>query len=363
LTGSWLLVFNIIHMWRFFFLSGIIALFSGSLFAQYEDVPSFEDTMEVYEDLFGIREPLVLTLKFNIKEFKRTKNDEKYHRAEMTCHVDSAFEVKHTVRVRARGKFRRDNCNMPPYWLNIRYAGIEAEDLADVIKMKVVTRCRGATAYKDYVLREYLVYQIYNLLSPYSFNTRLVKLKYIDTGKKNKVTEDWGFIIEPEAMMAERNNCMPIKSDKLSIRTVNVEWMDKVAYFHYMIGQCDYSVTGRHNLKILTSKEYGPTGFVPVPYDFDYTGLVDTNYAIPGDNLGITSVRERYYLGACRSEGIHKKTIEWLASYRDEITELILNFEYMDEVERLEMVNYLDSYFNEAEGERFVQRSITPTCR
>ena len=242
-------------MRRILFLIGFISLISVPLFSQYEDVPSFEDTMAVYEDLFGIREPLVITLKFNIKEFNRTKNDEKYHKAEMTCHVDSSFEVRHNVRVRARGKLRRDICSMPPFWLNIRYAGIEAEDLEGVIKMKVVTRCRPSAAYKNYVLREYLIYQIYNLLSPYSFNTRLVRLKYINTGRKDKVTEDWGFIIEPEAMMAERNNCMPIKSDKLSIRTVNMEWIDKVAYFHYMIGQCDYSVTGRHNLKILTSKE------------------------------------------------------------------------------------------------------------
>jgi hypothetical protein len=350
-------------MRRFLFVTGIITLFSVPLFSQYDIQPSFEDTIEVYEDLFGIREPLVLSLKFNIKDFKKTRRDEKYHPVEMTCHVNDSFQVTHTVRVRARGKFRRDNCSMPPFWLNIRYAGIEAEDLADVTKMKVVTRCREAPQYKDYVLREFLVYQIYNLLSPYSFNTRLVKIKYIDTGKKNKLTENWGFIIEPEALMAERNNCMLIKSDKLSIRTVNQEWMDKVAYFHYMIGQCDYSVTGRHNLKILTSKEYGPAGFIPVPYDFDYTGLVNAHYAVPGENLGITSVRERYFLGACRSKEVHQKTIQWLASYRDEITDLILNFDYMDEVERLEMVNYLDSYFKEAERERFVERNITPTCR
>jgi hypothetical protein len=139
--------------------------------------------------------------------------------------------------------------------------------------------------------------------------------------------------------------------------------MDHVAYFHYMIGQCDYSVTGRHNLKILTLKDYGPTGFIPVPYDFDYTGLVDTNYAIPGENLGITSVRQRYYLGACRSEEEHKAAIAWLASYREEIENLILNFEYMDEQERVEMVDYLESYFKETEQKGFIDRRINPTCR
>ncbi len=351
-------------MLRFFILTTYICICSFPLFGQNDEVPSFEDTLEVYQDLFGIREPLDLTLKFNIKEFYKTKRNEKYHKAELTCHVREDFEVKHEVRVKARGKNRRDICSIPPIWLNIRYAGIEAEDLAGVIKMKVVTRCRYSSIYKDYVLKEYLIYQIYNLLSPNSFNTRLVRLKLIDTGRKDKVYEDWGFIIEPEAMMAERNNAIPVKSDKLAMATVNREWMDKVAYFHYMIGQADYSVTGRHNLKIITPKEYKPgLGYIVVPYDFDYTGLVDATYAIPDNDLGITSVRDRYYMGKCRSEEIHQQTIDWLASYRDEIEDLIMSFEYLEESEKEEMVEYLESYYEETESKNFISNRITRTCR
>jgi hypothetical protein len=350
-------------MRSFFILTTLALIISTPLFGQYDDIPTFEDTMAVYEDLFDIREPLTLTIKFDLKEFQKTKRHGKYHPAEMTCHVSDSFKVKHTVRIKSRGEFRRDWCIMPPFWLNIRHAGIEAETLAEVIKVKVVTRCKSASIYDNLVLREYLVYRIFNLLSPYSFNTRLVRLKYIDTGRKDKVTEVWGFIIEPEVMMAERNNAMAIKSDRLSLATVNKEWMDKVAYFNYMVGMCDYSVTGRHNLKILTLKEYGPTGFIPVPYDFDYTGLVDATYAEPGENLGITSVRERYYLGACRSEEVHKQTIQWLSSYREEIKDLILSFEYLEESERVEMVDYIESYFQESESKGFVNRSIKATCR
>jgi len=346
------------------FLITLAFIFFAPLSGQNEDGPSFQDTLEVYQDLFDIKEPLILTLKLNLKEFQKTKYKENYHPAELTCHVSETFEVKHEVRVKSRGEFRKGFCIYPPVWLNIRLAGIEAEDLADIAKVKLVTRCKSASIFDNLVLREYLVYQIFNLLSPYSFNTRLVKLKYIDTGRKDKVVEDWGFIIEPEIEMANRNNAMPIKSDRLSLATVNKEWMDKVAYFNYMVGMCDYSVTGRHNLKIVTPKEYGPTtGFIPVPYDFDYTGLVDASYAVPGENLGITSVRERYYLGGCRSEEIHKQTIQWLGSYRDEIRELILNFEYLEESERVEMVEYIESYYEETESKGFINRSIQSTCR
>lgn len=350
-------------MRRYFFLTTLAIIISTPLLGQNEDPPSFEDTLAVYEDLFEIKDPLNLTLKFNVKELQKTKYKEEYLPAVMTCHVNESFEVTHEVRVRARGEIRKKICFAPMFWVNIRHAGIEAEDLNDVIKLKVVQRCKASNMHKYYVLREYLVYQIWNLLSPYSFNTRLVKLKIIDTGRKDKEKEDWAFIIEPEAMMVERNNCMSIKSDKLSLKTVNKEWMDRVAFFSYMVGQSDYSVTGRHNLKILTSKEYSSTGFIPVPYDFDYCGLVDAEYAIPGENLGIESVTDRYYLGSCRNEEVYRKTVEWLASYQDEIRDLILSFEYMEESEKEDFLKYIESYYKETESKVFLERRISPTCR
>ena len=346
------------------FLAGILLFFFLPLSAQYDDVPTFEDTMAVYEDLFWTKEPLHLTLKGNIKEFKKGRRDGKYYPAELTCHVSDSFQVTHPVRIRARGEFRRDYCTMPPYWLNIRHAGIEAEDLQDVVKIKMVTRCRSSASHEYLVQREYLVYQLFNLLSEYSFNTRLVKIKYIDTGKKkNQEEEVWGFLIEPNQMLADRNNCMIIESERLAIRTVNQEYMDKMAFFNYMIGHGDFSVTGQHNLKILAKKEYGPTGFIPVPYDFDYVGLVNAIYAVPGETLGIENVRERYYLGACRDDAVHEKTISWLGSYQDKMIELIMNFEYLPEKEKLDMVEYLNSYFTAAERDGFIKYHINPTCR
>lgn len=346
-----------------FILTGIIFFISLQLYSQQEYQPTFEDTMQVYEDLFGIDEPLNLTLKFDVKQFSRTRQKEEYQPAEMTCYVNDSFHVTHEVRVKARGIFRLDWCSMPPIWVNIKHAGIAAEDLTGVNKLKLVTRCKPGTLFDTYVLREYLVYKIWNILSPYGFNVRLVRLTFVDTGRKDKTDSNWGFLIEPEEMMAERNNCMPIKNDRLSVRTVNQEIMDKVALFCYMIGQSDYSVTGRHNLKILSKKEYSTTGFIPVPYDFDYSGLVNTNYSTPDPTIDISSTRERYYLGSCRTPEEYEETVRWLASYRDEITDLIQNFQYMDEKERMKMIDYIDSYYEETESKNFIQRKIQATCR
>ena len=350
---------------RSLFLAYIFLSISGvNLIAQQEYEPTYEDTLEVYEEFFFLDEPINLTMEFNIKEFKKARRKTDYHPAKMTNHVRDSFQVSHDVRVRARGEFRRERCTMPPYWINVRYSGIEAEEFRDFRKMKMVTRCKEAGPYADYVLKEYLLYRIYNLITDYSFRVRLVRVKYIDTGKKNQVLENWAFLIEPEEMLAKRLNAKLIPSDRLSMRTVNPEIMDLMALFQYMVGHGDFSVTGRHNLKIIVLKDpTGPRGFLPVAYDFDFAGLMDAHYASPQETLGIASVKERYFLGVCRPLEIHMSTIEKLAEYQDEILDLIMNFEYLEEDVRLEMVAYIASYFVESEQDRFVKAYLDPTCR
>ena len=176
------------------------------------------------------------------------------------------------------------------------------------------------------------------------------------------MTEDWAFLIEPMDLMCARLNATNIKSQKLSMRTLNPEHMDLVSLFSYMIGNEDLSVTGRHNLKIIAVKPPGPQGFIPLAYDFDVNGLVNTSYANPREALGISSVRERYYLGPCRDESAFVETVQELATHWDEIIDCIMKFEYLDEKERLEMAAYIESYFSEAENEKFIERKILSTC-
>ena len=95
------------------------------------------------------------------------------------------------MRMKARGAFRRSHCSMAPFWLNIRKAEVENVHLQDVNRFKVVTKCQGSKAYDDYVLKEYLAYKIYNIISPISFRVRLIRMSYVDTGRKNKVSEGW----------------------------------------------------------------------------------------------------------------------------------------------------------------------------
>ena len=60
---------------------------------------------------------MVITMKFNIKEYQRNKMKGEYMPAEMIYHVNDTMDIYKTIRLKARGNFRRDFCTMPLYGL------------------------------------------------------------------------------------------------------------------------------------------------------------------------------------------------------------------------------------------------------
>jgi hypothetical protein len=71
-----------------------------------------------------------------------------------------------------------------------------------------------------------------------------------------------------------------------------------------MIGNTDFSVLDAfsdepccHNGKVLATEE---GALIVLPYDFDQSGIINTEYAVPHESLPIRSVRTRYFRGFCR---------------------------------------------------------------
>lgn len=347
-------------------LLGLVLLLNGNTFLRAQDLPAPDhvvDTIDTSADIFEDPNPMEITLTLDLKKFQKEKFKGEYLPVTFHYRFNDTLTLEKSMRMKARGNFRRQYCSLPPFWLNIRKADVANQHLQGVKRIKVVTHCSGGGKTGDYLLKEYLTYKIYNIISPVSFRVRLVKMRYIDTGRKNKMTESWAFMIEPEELLAERLNGLAIKRDDISMSHMVPEEMDRVALFMYLIGNSDYSVTGRHNIKTLGLGNFGSKGYTPVPYDFDYSGLVNAPYAIPSENLGINSVRERYYLGACRDDQAYQSAIDHLAQFREEILEEIQNFPLINDKIRKDIIGYLESYFSESENSNFIHYNLKSTCR
>jgi len=341
----------------------LLMLLPASMMRAQDAHPAYAEAAGILNRLFVEEYPLHMTLLFDVKTYQRTRNEGEYHPVEMSLLVNDTFQVTRPVRVKARGIFRRGHCQLPPFWINIKKAGIGLENFEGINKFKVVTRCRSNRNYDDYVLKEYLAYKLYEIVSPNSFRTRLVRLTIIDSGRDMKVSEEWAFLLEPVDMMARRLDAVQLKNDRLAMKLVNPEVMDLLAMFQFMIGNSDYSVTGRHNVKILGREVSGPEGLIPVPYDFDFTGFVNTLYSFPREGLPIKSTQERYFQGPCRETAVHLEAVQHLKDLEDEFLELILGFPYLEEDAKKEMVDYIESFYSEACRDDFVRRRIAVSCR
>jgi len=217
----------------------------------------------------------------------------------------------------------------------------------NINKLKIVTHCISGT--KEYLLREYLIYRLYNLLTDNSYKVRLLRVNYINTFKRSKPIREFAFLIEPTEVLTKRTNTIEVKSATLSQRNINPQMMDRVAIFNYMIGNTDWSVQGQHNVVILQGQSERPDLGIIVPYDFDFSGLVNTYYSSPAEALGIKSVRERLYLGTCRSEEVFLNALNEFLTKKEEFYKVIRDFPYLSERSKKDMIIYLDSFFNKSD--------------
>ena len=320
------------------------------------------DTIDTFADFFEADDPLNITLSLDLKKFQKEKMKGEYMPVHFLYQLNDSIQIEKEVRIKARGKTRRNLCSLPPFWLDMRNADLKDDEQQDTERIKLVTHCKNNKTYEDYVLKEYLCYKIYNIISPVSFRVRLARITYVDTGRDSKVTEGWAFMIEPMEMLAQRFNAVEIKDEGLLSRNMRPVEMNMLALFQYMIGNPDYSVPHRHNVKILGLPGLGAAGYTAVPYDFDYSGLVDAYYAVPSEYLDITSVKERYYLGPCRADMDFALVIEQLNLYREEILQLINDFEYLDQKNIKSVVSYLEEYFQVAEYSNSLVFGFQRTC-
>jgi hypothetical protein len=353
-----------LHFLRSFLLvMSLLFLISGYVRAQLEiEHVRQVDTIETTLDLFGEKAPMHITLTFNIKEYQREKYKGEYMPVHFTYKLNDTVQLEKDMRLKARGKFRRNHCSLAPFWLDVVKTDQKNGNSTGFHRVKIVTHCKGAVAYAEYVLKEYLCYKIYNIISPVSFRVRLVRMTYVDTGRKNKATEGWAFMIEPEELLAQRMDAHVVRRDNISTALLRPWEIDILALFQYMIGNVDYSIYGRQNIKLLGLPGYGSAGYTPVPYDFDYTGLVDTYYAIPSEFTGLNSVRDRMYLGPCRDDNSYLAATKHLDQCRDEILDLIRNFEYLEERYKDEMIDYIEAYYAISENKKALLSAMKRTC-
>jgi hypothetical protein len=246
------------------------------------------------------------------------------------------------IEAKTRGHYRRlrDNCYYPPILLQFPKNGTNKSSIfKKSAKLKLVMPCKGA----QFVVNEWLVYRLYNIITPKSFKARLVKVKMV-SNKNNKGPDPfYGFILEEEKQMAKRNGTISLKKGRRPEQTDTSSFLI-MAVFEYLIGNTDWSVQFLQNIKLISTDSNAIP--VTVPYDFDMSGIVNSPYARPAEELKMYSVRERRYRGYCIQD-LKKfdKVIEFYNQRKEDIYALYNNCPLIDAKYLKSTIKFLDDFY------------------
>ena len=164
--------------------------------------------------------------------------------------------------------------------------------------LKLTVQCRGGSSWANYLLEEYLIYRAYNLLTERSFRARLARVTYVDARGKHPAETRHAFFVEDDDRMARRNDLKVFPQKGVYQNELNFDQTGLTMVFQYMIGNTDFAVSALHNIVLIRDS----AGVVyPVPYDFDWSGVIWTPYAQPDVRLPIRTVRQRIFRGTCRA--------------------------------------------------------------
>ncbi len=352
------------------FVSLGAALLAGPA-AQAQETPLASPAQPT--SLFSSHDVIDLTIEAPFKKVFRERSQEPEQFPAVFSYSDTGGEkVSLDLKINTRGRFRlrKRTCNFPPIRLDFPKDSVGGTIMEGQNRVKLVTHCQDKRDdYEQYVLQEYLIYRMYNLLSDVSFRVRLAHVTYVDTEEDREPLTKYGFLIEDKDDMAERNGWETIED----VPTMPPDMFEPlqvciVALFQFMIGNTDWSAymapEGEteccHNTKVVGSMA-GPV--ISVPYDFDMSGIMNTRYSEVAPNLEIRNVRERLYRGRCMPRDVLMEGVGLFLEHRDRIYELYTSQSELDPKVLEKSVEYLDKFYEIVSDERKIEREIERDCR
>ncbi|MBK6950367.1 MAG: hypothetical protein IPH16_21880 [Haliscomenobacter sp.] len=243
-----------------------------------------------------------------------------------------------------RGKFRRMRCDFPPLRVEFKKDTLRAMGLADHNDLKLVTHCLDdPDSSKENILREYLCYRLYNILTPISYRVQLAEITYEDTQGGMPPKTRYGFFMEDFDELAQRMEGVQCDSLGLGARNTDPAQENLVYVFQYMISNADWDYRYLRNLKAV--KQASSNLRLLVPYDFDHSGLVKSKYAVPRRELGQATVRERVYLGRPADAQVFKNTLAHFQENKNALLDEVRHFELLSKESRNDMLEFLRQFY------------------
>lgn len=288
-----------------------------------------------------------VTIETDLDSLINYRKRETYQPATFTYKDKTGALVTQKMKVKPRGKYRRRVCDFPTIKLNFSKKELKADGMAKYDDYKVVTHCLDdKKESKENVLREYLVYKMYNLLSPKSYQVQYVTITYVDSKGKMNSLKRTGFLIEDTGELEDRIGVEVHPQPRFPIDSFDIEQYNFVALFQYMIGNVDWRATPfTKNAKAM--KVNGADKYQLLPYDFDFSGVVNVSYMRIAEHLNQKSTRQRIFLGHIVRQKELKSNFERYEAKKEELLNYISNFNLLPKPSRKSIRKYIESFYED----------------
>lgn len=282
---------------------------------------------------------------------------------------DERRSIPVEIRVRGGWRARKDHCEVPPLFVRFDEEGTAGTPFSGQELLPLTTHCKNlkirargtgpSRNYEQYVLKEYLAYRLYNLVTDRSLRVRLLRITYDNPAEPGDERVRYAFFTEHFDDMAARLDTLRLDGDAFDHDVVDLRTFDEVALFNFMIGNTDFSVVRGRNIVLLadaSGRQY------PVPYDLDMSGLVDAEYGGVSPRLDFRDPRQRYYLGFCHPQRDFEALFPDFQQTEEDMLELVSDTPGLDRESRKTSRRYLQRFFAILDSPTKSRRDIMDAC-
>ena len=311
-------------------------LFSGILFSQ--------DTLKK-QSVFNFltqEEGAKLLLELNLEDLLNNRKKTDYIPAQLSTESGITFPLE----VRTRGKFRRTRCEIPPVKLKFSKDSLQADQMNKMNEIKLVLPCLDRSDSEELIVREYIAYRMYETLSPNCcVKARLIQLQLKDN-KKRRPKKMFAMLVEHEEEVSKRMNCAVVQDWGIKPEQLQADQAALMALFQFMIGNTDWEIISCRNIMLLQASDSSKV--MPVPYDFDFSGLVSAPYASPSSESGLKTVRDRFLMAKGMDEVALKRARQKIVDAKQELYQWCEN-QFLSKNAARDINLFLDTFFEAME--------------
>lgn len=318
------------------------------------------------DPLFQDTDALQVTLTAPLTTLLKERSTEEYLKAVFEYTEMGGEPRTFDIKVRARGHLRHEICVIPPLWVNFKKSDVKNTLFHKQDKLKLVVHCGDSIRYEQALVREYLAYRILNLLTPVSFQVRLLRVRYVDNEGKRSDQVRYAYLLEHKNRLGKRIDARDIKIEETEVQLLQPDHLNLTSVFQFLIGNTDFSPVAPspydeccHNYDLYDND----SGLlVAIPYDFDQAGFVNAPYAAPSEQFPITSVRQRIYRGRCVNLEHLPASLQRFQEVREAIFVLLEEHDGLTSMTRKSLLQYVNNFYKLIDDPRKVEKYMTNKC-